>query len=1075
MEGRTGRVAVEELQGLLQRLFHASDNATKAHIEGVLKGLREADGAWREAELWMRSSGDAYVQWFGAAVLEETLRPHRWARVSSADRVSAREFIFSFLRTHYSALPGFVGTKLAKVAVAVGKADYPHHFPEFFAYLLALARDNSTRVLGLSMITIACDEFADTRGQTSATRRKELKQLFQQQMPVISGEWKEQLKRVSREYLREVKAELPDNIPPLVKAFLGSARYQGTLDRAAQTVVSTILEGISQAVGWLSPSDVLGSGLFDAVLPLTMLQDETGAQAVGLLGDLLERNYVPSDFQAYMGVLFQQTFTLLHLLTGLPPSADLPSAYVAKCNHFFWQFSSNYFGRIQKSDAFPAVEFLSLVYRYTFSQRTVAGFVSCVDIWSVILDAFGEPGQAADAATDAKFGPALEILAAQILRSSSFCENLVFLQSLDSTARTEDGETEQDAFLRKCRDLIIRAVEFFPRRLLQSFASSFATASAKFLAKLGADAPPYNAREWVGLAKDLGGLATIMGGLNSHFLSHRETTAGVLGLMSQFRELLAAIVQRSLHKQGAHFADLLAQTFAALAALMPWVEVQIGTHLDTDSEQSQLARRQAVLQALAPSLDVVAALLSVGASEPDVEAALEFFESVSLAVRVPQLGQIPGVQWLMANVRSVTDPLSPPLHSRLYTALACILLLPYKLPSSALTLKAKQQDEQHWGERTAAFEALMKPLVEPLAQAGADAQQLSRSDSAGRVSKALRALTGIATRVGERGGKESKQILVRGLEGAIRLGVPLLRAYLPHRQMAVVEAITQLFIALFDAFKTHLGLSFIQETMMAFIGVLGGEMEQLRSTFTSADAAAAAVSGRFLQLILHIVRDASPQLHGLVSDIRQLLFALPHSQLHDEVAGQYYEVVYELVLKHWNTTDSSKGQSVLVPSIQTFCEALGAQQGAGMDVTVVVQILKWLRDLGKRVKLFERPEFVQSGLRWRLTGLLLNLAAAVTDGAAALAEEAGDVLYDVALVDFGSFFREVLPAWIDQRPGLSIDQKRHLLALFPPDTDMTSFLTHLRDVASDIAFFHLLNSPPPTQGLLVATTSSSSS
>ena len=71
-------------------------------VEGVLKGLREADGAWREAELWMRSSADAYVQWFGAAVLEETLRPHRWARVSSADRVSAREFIFSFLRTHYS-------------------------------------------------------------------------------------------------------------------------------------------------------------------------------------------------------------------------------------------------------------------------------------------------------------------------------------------------------------------------------------------------------------------------------------------------------------------------------------------------------------------------------------------------------------------------------------------------------------------------------------------------------------------------------------------------------------------------------------------------------------------------------------------------------------------------------------------------------------------------------------------------------------------------------------------------------------------------------------------------------------
>jgi hypothetical protein len=61
-------------------------------------------------------------------------------------------------------------------------------------------------------------------------------------------------------------------------------------------------------------------------------------------------------------------------------------------------------------------------------------------------------------------------------------------------------------------------------------------------------------------------------------------------------------------------------------------------------------------------------------------------------------------------------------------------------------------------------------------------------------------------------------------------------------------------------------------------------MEQLRATFTSSDVAAVAVAGRFLQLIQHIVRDASPQLHSLVLDIRQLLFALPHAQLHEEVA-----------------------------------------------------------------------------------------------------------------------------------------------------------------------------------------------
>lgn len=46
MEGRTGRVAVEELQGLLQRLFHASDNATKAHIGARAQSIPILSRPW---------------------------------------------------------------------------------------------------------------------------------------------------------------------------------------------------------------------------------------------------------------------------------------------------------------------------------------------------------------------------------------------------------------------------------------------------------------------------------------------------------------------------------------------------------------------------------------------------------------------------------------------------------------------------------------------------------------------------------------------------------------------------------------------------------------------------------------------------------------------------------------------------------------------------------------------------------------------------------------------------------------------------------------------------------------------
>lgn len=78
----------------------------------------------------------------------------------------------------------------------------------------------------------------------------------------------------------------------------------------------------------------------------------------------------------------------------------------------------------------------------------------CIDIWAIMLENFGEPGQEASA-TDARyngpppccstsltihdrFGPAMEALALQIIRLSSFSENFSFLQSLDSTTRSED-------------------------------------------------------------------------------------------------------------------------------------------------------------------------------------------------------------------------------------------------------------------------------------------------------------------------------------------------------------------------------------------------------------------------------------------------------------------------------------------------------------------------------------------------------------------------------------------------------------------------------------------------------------
>jgi hypothetical protein len=50
------------------------------------------------------------------------------------------------------------------------------------------------------------------------------------------------------------------------------------------------------------------------------------------------------------------------------------------------------------------------------------------------------------------------------------------------------------------------------------------------------------------------------------------------------------------------------------------------------------------------------------------------------------------------------------------------------------------QEEQHWDTRTIAFEALVKPLIEPLAKAAQETNPQQRSGLDARISKALRYL-----------------------------------------------------------------------------------------------------------------------------------------------------------------------------------------------------------------------------------------------------------------------------------------------------------------------------------------------
>ena len=57
-----------------------------------------------------------------------------------------------------------------------------------------------------------------------------------------------------------------------------------------------------------------------------------------------------------------------------------------KLTDFLRSFVGNHLRRFEGSAQFPVIEFLALVFKYTFLQTTTEGFFSCLEAWNVFID-----------------------------------------------------------------------------------------------------------------------------------------------------------------------------------------------------------------------------------------------------------------------------------------------------------------------------------------------------------------------------------------------------------------------------------------------------------------------------------------------------------------------------------------------------------------------------------------------------------------------------------------------------------------------------------------------------------------
>ena len=111
---------------------------------------------------------------------------------------------------------------------------------------------------------------------------------------------------------------------------------------------------------------------------------------MGAINEIIYKNFVPQDFNDYLVIMFRNSFHLLQSLvmdqSNSAKLAELDETFIEKMTEFLRLFVSIHLRRCEQNPQFPLLEFLALMFKYSFQQTNLQGFFSCLEIWGGVVD-----------------------------------------------------------------------------------------------------------------------------------------------------------------------------------------------------------------------------------------------------------------------------------------------------------------------------------------------------------------------------------------------------------------------------------------------------------------------------------------------------------------------------------------------------------------------------------------------------------------------------------------------------------------------------------------------------------------
>lgn len=1110
-----------------------TSNERKRQIEELLNQFSQTRDCWKQCLYFLSSTQNEYVMMFCLTVLENLIN-RQWMGFRASDKQEIRMLLNQYLLENHTKVPSFIRNKLVKLVVDIGRIDWPHFYPDFFSSILQLVQQSHTTSLGVILLHTASEELAVPREDLSMARKEELHKLLLAQVPTILSLLNNVLDTALERHRHLVSATPPpspthgesastkqQNVllftdSPLRSDALMNDMFKSPgshvqlealppLDSTTQEFCALTLNCLSHFFSWIPLSSFITPSLLSTIFHFAGFGCETqggrtmnssanfnstschlGILAMNCINELLSKNCVPSEFEDYLLQMFQQTFYLLQKLTKDSSTCssgnrltELDENYVDKFTEFLRLFVSIHLRRFESNAQFPVLEFLALLFKYTFRQPSNEGFYNCLDIWSTFLDYLltrskGRLGELQ--AIVARYKEALTSLVRHILQKLQFKYNQSQLEELDDETLDYDEETEWQHFLRQCLELIARVAEILTAETFQILYEPFQEMMEIYFGlerhiqsshgKRSLNIRGENdCRRLHCSLRDLSSLLQGLGRLADHFIADKFSERFSDGQVLIERLIHMAVYgsrvklfELTSDEQTVLQTDLIEVHAQALAAIKPFAHWLSQYYTESLRYPEQ---RQKFTDLITTLLDAITCLFDDQIPDKISHSAAHLLLSIVTTVRPNFLLQVPCMQKLYNSAgQGAFRKANIEVQVLLYRALSLYLLLPWNNIPDA---------EQDWTSRASAHQTFCHQMAAPFFQLK-DTSSLINNKAAQDAAKPLigNSLKLMVDWIECVSGEviKSKQICYQSMSDMVSISLAIFPVFI--HQPDAVENLMTFFLALFQSFRVQMGVPFTDNAIQTFMGLFS--KEQLAETISHESTAAHRVIEKFLKILQIIIQEPGTAFKRFIPSIIDIcmdhIYPVIAQRPSPDMKQVMYELLHELLINNWryffkgsilsklnNQEESVEHEAQFVAIMQSY-----GQSFLQTDIAVFRQNLESLEKLNTKWKLYKKPIFVTVMQSQFMVVLLQVLVHKSHD---LLQEEIVVSIYNMASVDFDRFYAEFLPHFLSGCEGLDHNQKQMLAQNFRVEKDLPTFTQNLQRFVNDLRYYRLMNSSLP--------------